>query len=463
MNLNDIFEDFVANKVDLNPDRIKTAESKLDTIKTFLENSDSYKDLMIDLTPQGSYRQNTIIKPATENKEFDVDALFLLKEVENWEPKEYISNLKKLFTESDRYKDIVDGNGKTRCVTLNYTGDFHMDIVPCIKQQESYFIMNKSDNVFEQTDADGYAEWFEDKNKITGGKLVIVIKLIKYLRDIKQNFSVKSVLITTLLGMQVYNDDNISLYEDIPTALKTLINRLNDFLQSSMSTPIIFNPVLSSENFNRHWDKCPGQYPNFRDKIKLYTEKINEALEEGEIDKSVKKLQEVFGDGFTYEVEKSLSSVTASISLFVLGDHSHKERLSDHGLVDTGNYPYSVQITAGLYVGSRTSPTIVRESFNSDELLPIAHHLLFKAKPNIPHRNYNIYWQVVNTGDHATSLGEKALRGEIIPGGKEKWEQSLYTGKHWVECFIIDSTSQTCLARSGPFYVNFENPTHPLK
>ncbi len=463
MNLNDVFADFVSNKVELNPDRIKTAKSKLDTIKTFLENSDKYRDLIIDLTPQGSYRQDTIIKPVTENNEFDVDALFLLKEIVDLEPKDYISNLKALFKESERYENIVDSNGKTRCVTLNYAGDFHMDIVPCIKQGESYFIMNKNDNVLEQTDADGYAEWFEEKNIITEGKLVTVIKLIKYLRDIKQNFSVKSVLITTLLGMQVYNDDDVSLYSDIPTALKTLINRLNNFLQSNTSTPIIINPVLSSENFNRHWDKYPGQYFNFKDKIKIYTEKINEALDKEELINSIKKLQEVFGDGFTYEIEKSLTSINNSISLFVLGDHGHKMQLSDLGLIDTGRYPYSVKIIAGLYVGSRTSPTMVRELFNSDEILPIAHHLLFKAIPCIPHRNYNIYWQVVNTGEHAKSLGEKALRGEIIAGGREKWEQSLYTGKHWVECFIVDSTNQTCLARSGSFYVNFENPTHPLK
>ena len=60
--------------------------------------------------------------------------------------------------------------------------------------------------------------------------------------------------------------------------------------------PIIKNPVLSSENFNRHWNQ--HKYSNFRDKIKLFTDKVNEAFNIEDHDESVKKWREVFGDEF---------------------------------------------------------------------------------------------------------------------------------------------------------------------
>ena len=39
------------------------------------------------------------------------------------------------------------------------------------------------------------------------------------------------------------------------------------------------------------------------------------------------------------------------------------------------------------------------------------------------------------------------------------WEKSLYTGKHWIECFIVKDG--ICVARSGRFYVNIYNPEFP--
>jgi len=44
-----------------------------------------------------------------------------------------LTNLADGFRDSDRYKDITDTNGKTRCVTIDYEGDFHVDLVPIVR------------------------------------------------------------------------------------------------------------------------------------------------------------------------------------------------------------------------------------------------------------------------------------------------------------------------------------------
>jgi hypothetical protein len=66
---------------------------------------------------------------------------------------------------------------------------------------------------------------------------------------------------------------------------------------------------------------------------------------------------------------------------------------------------------------------------------------------------------VANTGTHASE--SNCLRGDFIaartnPGDPETGlvhrESAKYTGRHWVECFILKHGA--LWARSGRFYVN---------
>lgn len=83
----------------------------------------------------------------------------------------------------------------------------------------------------------------------------------------------------------------------------------------------------------------------------------------------------------------------------------------------------------------------------------IAKHysLRFEAKTNVPWP-YDVYWQVVNTGSEAQTA--KSLRGQIFSGFTTRTESALYTGFHWVECFIVKDG--VLVARSGEFVVNIE-------
>lgn len=68
---------------------------------------------------------------------------------------------------------------------------------------------------------------------------------------------------------------------------------------------------------------------------------------------------------------------------------------------------------------------------------------------------YQVYWQVVNTGQDA--IRRRGLRGGfeegVVQGGRlEKRESTLYSGTHSMECLIVKDGY--CVARSGPFIVN---------
>lgn len=102
--------------------------------------------------------------------------------------------------------------------------------------------------------------------------------------------------------------------------------------------------------------------------------------------------------------------------------------------------------------GQLSTSTYGWRQFQSGDPLPKQRDLRFE--PITDARGaYDVFWQVVNTGDEASRAG--ALRGEIVPGNGDRRrirsEATAYTGRHWVECFIVQGG--VCVARSGPFFV----------
>ena len=286
------FIDFLEDVVNLNQTRLDRLDGHVKAVTEFLkENLNSFKQV----EPQGSYGLKTIIRPVKEGQEYDADIQLYMKYDQDKKPKDYIEDLYNCFRGSNTYKDMA--HRKTRCVNLNYAGDFHLDVVPCVtKPDGSKWVCNKETNKFERTDGTGYRDWFNDKTRITHGNLKRVTRLLKFLRDHKGNFTAKSILLTTLIGMTVCGEDDGANFKNVPDALKTVSNRINDFLQRHTSMPTITNPVLSEEDFNRHWDQA--KYENFRQKFAIYNEKINQAFAAKEHNDSVEKWRAVFGEEF---------------------------------------------------------------------------------------------------------------------------------------------------------------------
>lgn len=155
-----------------------------------------------------------------------------------------------------------------------------------------------------------------------------------------------------------------------------------------------------------------------------------------------------------------LAVTNTAASLINLGDHSHQRSLGSAGITDQPSYPCKVTLKAELFFRGPRDKKINRRSrglFKSGSLIPTHCQIDFTAKTDAP-VPYKVYWQVVNTGEHAHSVG--GTRGSIVEGGLKNTELSLYTGMHWIECFIV-TQENVCIARSGRFYVRFLNPSFP--
>ena len=280
-------------------DEVNLSQNRLDRLGTSVGAVDDYlKDSLAgyqNMEWQGSYALGTLIKPVDDNKEYDVDIQIMMNQNPKWEPEDFVTEVFKTLQDNKNYADKL--RLKTRCVTIDYAGDFHLDVVPCVTSGGRHYICNKVDNQFEQTDGTGYREWFNERNRITGGNLKRAVRLLKYIRDHRNGFTAKSILLTTLAGDTIKpSDAGTEAVSTVADTLETVLSRMNEYLQQHPNMPEIKNPVLPTENFNRHWDQ--QRYSNFRNRVQSYAQTAKQAKAEPSAEKAIKLWQELFGDKF---------------------------------------------------------------------------------------------------------------------------------------------------------------------
>ena len=243
---------------------------------------------------RGSYALRTIIRPDNQ-QDYDVDLLVFLKDGgRNKKPAAYLDEVHICLASDKNYANKLCR--KTRCVTVQYAGDFHLDLVPCIAKGGRDFICNSSKNILEETDGTGFRDWFNHRANITHGNLKPATRLLKRLRNHQGNFVIPSITLTALAGNIVSGESDGVNFKNIPHALKTTANRINSFLGKNSGLPDLDNPALSLEKFTRDWEQ--RDYDNFREKFAIHTGKINAAWDETDRRQSIRKWRELFGDNF---------------------------------------------------------------------------------------------------------------------------------------------------------------------
>ncbi len=475
MKLIEHFDNFLRDVVNLNETRIDTLEQRVDTISHFLIDSD-YGATIRSFSAQGSWAHRTIIRPLP-TKGFDADLVMFVRPNDGWSPDDYIENLYKVFRNNGTYKDKAARN--TRCVVLDYAADFSLDVVPVVVrerflQDPTFEVCNRVTDQYEPTAPQAYTDWLAGKNRTVGAnRLQKVTRLVKYLRDIKGTFTVKSILLTTLLGNQINVFDSLSgEFPDTPTALKNLLGRLDAWLQARPMMPTVTNPVLEMENFNRHWDQA--KYQNFREKIHQYREWIDDAYSETERDASIQKWRRVFGEDFAKGevVEKAATAVA-----LVLRESASTDMVSAVSRLGPAILnrisPRLPHVEAppwraapnGLSVLVRATESNTRNSLPvgdivSGTIIAKRREIRFRAMQAnglpFPSNDYDVRWRVVNTDSEATKCNQ--LRGGFYPSDSHgvRWESTLYRGAHWVEAFVVLRRTRTLIGKSDRFFVVVE-------
>ena len=428
MKLTNYFQSYLRTTVNLNNSRIETLNKRVDAITSFLRQHPVFGAYFRDVIPQGSFAHRTIIKPIG-NREYDADVLLAMDQHPTWTPAEYTRQLKKAFNGSLTY--IGMAHSRTRCICIDYADEFHVDVVPYVEDNK-HITNNKTDD-WETTDPEGFTAWLDDKNRITGGLLPAVIRLLKYVRDSKTTFSIKSVLLSILVGYQVdqwRKTADSSYYADVPTALVHILEDLDDYLQDRPTMPVILDPAGTGEDFSQRWDQ--EGYANFRKWIHYYAAKAREAYDEGDKAKSVAAWQAIFGSDFK-------APASTEIAKSARTEVQPGEQFIDRTL------RIPIRLSATVRMTGRVRKVGVMRAYD----LPQRGSQVGKNRDiDFEIRNcsvsppYDVYWKVKNYGKEASDQGQ--LRGQIERGQSSRHEHTAYVGRHYVEVYIVKGG--VCLA-----------------
>lgn len=477
MKLHEHFKTFLKDHVNLNETRLGLLTNSVSAVQDAIELLEWGPEI-VDFGEQGSWAHETIIKPK-DGKPFDADMIVFVKSKEEWSPKDYVNQLATQLNKLPTYKDKV--RRFSHCATIEYAGERKIDVVPCVVDRlyaGQYEVCNRNTDRFELSEPLAYTDWVNNKNGVAGwNDLKKVTRLMKYMRDIKGNFTCPSFLLTTLMGLQVFESDRGGeQFADLTTTLKTLMDRLDDWLQARPNVPIVQNPVLPQEDQASGWDQT--QYLNFRNKVNLYRGWIDDAYDEPDRDESIGKWQRVFGDSFAPgEVKRAAENISESVPTGILASAGHFRDLVDmvkalgaacvpskilklpHVHRPTwrkARDQITVKISAELQTEQRGSTL---RTVKSAEPLQPGYWVQFTAfiTSGLPiSSDYKVLWRVTNT-DKAASLANQ-LRGDfyLSTNGVSRTEHLEFRGVHFVEAFLIRKRDDHLVGQSAPFYVVIE-------
>lgn len=215
--------------------------------------------------------------------------------------------------------------------------------------------------------------------------------------------------------------------------------------------PAILDPAGTGDNFTDRY-KDEWNYTNFRDKVIFYADKVKQAYENDDREKSIRLWQDVFGTGF----KPGALGKAASPEPFSAGLSWSGEQFIDQAPY---NYPINIDQAArvhivgrctGLHVGQVTR----RNGFRQFELakrgnrVPKNRSLQFTAHLTNIAAPYRLFWKVRNGGDEAARL--QALRGEITEGqagSVMRTESTAYAGTHYVDCYVVKNDDVVAMNR----------------
>lgn len=430
------FVAFLDTTVNLKAWKLTQLDDRVQAIVNALQADEVVGPLYKEHIPQGSWAQETIIEPVGAYDEFDADFLLHLTLHDVWgedEKREYLRKVRAALNATATYKGKVQK--KNRCVRVVYKNDCHVDVVPHLTLPDGrQVIVNYADDCFEDTNPAGFSAWMQERDDLTNGNLRKVIRLLKYLRDFKNTFDCKSVILTTLVGGRVQAFDEAARYADIPTTLVTLLEDLNSWLSWHATMPLLHDPSCPGVSFNHRWDEA--RYQTFKTMISKYATWAREAYDAGDDDLALSAWQKLFGPEFVAPVVvQARKALTASAAL----RHSAPDvdRAPGEEFIEEKGYRFTPQYAATIDGRIVNMPGFRKPSIRQFPFVPRHRELEFRLKTDCP-GPIKVLWKVRNRGQAAADASD--LRGEIRTGDSTTLvhrETTKYRGEHYIEVYVI--------------------------
>lgn len=463
------FDEFLS-EIEPSKKAVKYASKAHTRIREHLEEDEEFKEIFEGSFLYGSYKRNTAVGDIK-----DVDIVLLT----NFDPDDEENTpqhvLRKVKEALNRYYEASDNQQyQRRSIRVDdplpdeKDAKLTLDVIPAFApygDDEALLVPDRELKKWVPSHPKGHIEnatTLNDENH-GNGMYIPLVKMMKhwwkYQCEMRQPDTErpkpKGFWVECLAGENF--DQNQEDYAS--HFIKVLENIFNKYSEA-VSVPELNDPGLPEKKIMT--SMTVKEFEIFMGAVNECLALAREAYDEEDEEKSSEIWQKIFGEEFFPQASGGAEKKSIAFpSGFSLGDYSHKQELYEIGIKDPGKNILPINIRAGLYFGKWDAKEMNRRFqrlFSSGSMLPHYHWLKYEVIGDIDN-SHNIYWQVVNTGAHAEFKG--VLRGKIDIGECAQWERSEYTGVHWIECFIVDPSIDTCIGRSGPFYVVFNNPEFP--
>ena len=281
----------IAKELDITDEQYENAVASYNAVGTYLSNN---INVQVDIFPQGSFRLGTVIKPLSDEDDYDIDLVCRINKYFS-NPQTLKNEVGQALKDSDRYSKMLQDEGK-RCWTLKYSDDaqYHMDILPAIKDvtynnDKKLKITTKDENTgvykFTTTNPEAYFDWFNSRQKEEKRKLLenyafrnnekieyvpeykvkttlqVALQILKRYRDKKfeNNLEDKpiSIILTTIMA-QIYDGES-NVYE----LIKNFAHNYHKYITIKNGIDWVENPVNSEENFADKWQIYPERKKAF--------------------------------------------------------------------------------------------------------------------------------------------------------------------------------------------------------
>lgn len=334
----DALLELVCLRIQLNETQDAAAREHYDAVSDWLARESSPLQLLDPhIYPQGSQRLQTTTKPVLQT-EFDLDAICRLDIRTDSHPGTVYRLLWDRLWEHKVYRKIM--KQMPRCVRLEYSGDFHLDIAPAVPDlahggdcilvpdlDANLALDHPENDRWKSTNPRGYASWFEERcvqrlalsEKYARAQVDPVpdqepvhakpalkrsVQLFKRWRDVeyqdRQKLSPPSIILTTLSGH--FYRGHVLCTDALSVILESVVQ-----LTEADETICLTNPAHPDENICEKWDKSPHAYQDFVGAVLEFRNRWSRLLQMRGIDEIEAELELLFGEAPTKWAIKELA------------------------------------------------------------------------------------------------------------------------------------------------------------
>ena len=251
----------------------------------------------------GSYRRHTA---TGDIKDVDI-AILVTRDYASAAPQVVLDDLAFVLNDARRRKHLrnIERRAQRRSIRCQLIDDdFQIDLVPVVAAASDPYgdlwIPDREQRHWLPTRSIGYVEELAKLNSTSGGKLVRLIKLLKYWKDQKgiDRFQAKSFWIEALV-VELVREGKIAWTggwaEVTARAFRALYQRCLPVYNSGAGIPIVPDPMIASSNVAHNWKR--DGFEAFFGKLSA-SQKAAQAALALEETASVEKWRIVFGHGF---------------------------------------------------------------------------------------------------------------------------------------------------------------------